>query len=77
MSCKLIDVPEGNCQCCGVRLLHFTVIGCTRTNCSYMLIVFLNGPFTTCTDSGVHILSFTVLKEIKLESLEHLHWLIL
>ena len=68
---------EENCQCCMVRLPYFTMISYTRANHSYILIVLLRGPFTTCTNSGVHLLSFIVLKEIKLESLEPLHWLIL
>ena len=37
----------------------------------------LTVQFTTCTNSGVHIFSFTVLKEMQLEILEPLHWLIL
>ena len=78
MSCKLIDALKRTVSAVGsVCLMHFIMISCTRTNYSYMVIVLLQGPFTACTNSGVHVLSFTVLKEIKLKSVEPLHWLIL
>jgi len=53
------------------------MIGCIRTNYSYILIVLLRGPFTTCTNSGVHVLSFTVLQGMILDIPEPLHWLML
>ena len=50
MSCKLVDALKRT-----VRLPDFTMIS-YKTNYSYMLIVLLRGPFTTRTNSGVHIL---------------------
>ena len=74
----MIDAPEENCQCCRVSLPHFTMISCTRTIiATYWLSCYVAHSLLALILEYIHVLSFTVLKEIKLEWLEPLHWLIL
>ena len=78
MSCKLIDAPEQSCQCCRVSLPHFTMISCTRTIiATCWLSCYVAHSLLALILEYIQVLSFTVLKEIKLECLELLHWPIL